>query len=156
MSDNRMSLFCLVDGEATANAFSVKVSSNDTVDDLKDLIKTKKTNDFSDIDANKLTLWRVSIPDDDDNNDDDSDDHDNDDDDSDDHDDRNDDEDSRIHLKNIPKKDKTKLKATLDLSDVFEPMSPELDLADDLSAGHQPKPLKKTKMIRVIVQRPSK
>ncbi|KAG0014548.1 hypothetical protein BGZ82_001722, partial [Podila clonocystis] len=31
--------------------------------DLKDLIKAKKTNDFSDIDADKLTLWRVSIPD---------------------------------------------------------------------------------------------
>ncbi|KAF9370047.1 hypothetical protein CPB97_003058, partial [Podila verticillata] len=90
-----------------------------------------------------LTLWRVSIRDNDD------------DDDNDDEDDE-DDEDSRIHLKNIPKKGKTKLKATLDLSDAFEPMSPELDLADDLSAGHQPKPLKKTKMIRVIVQRPSK
>ncbi|KAG0342727.1 hypothetical protein BG000_002072 [Podila horticola] len=62
MADNPMSLFCLVDGEATSNAFSIKISSNDTVDDLKNLIKARKTNDFSDIDADKLTLWRVSIP----------------------------------------------------------------------------------------------
>ncbi|KAF9294521.1 hypothetical protein BGZ74_011217, partial [Mortierella antarctica] len=67
MTDNHMSLFCLVDGEATSNAFSVKIPSNDTVDDLKGAIKAKKTNDFSDVDADKLTLWRVSISDDDDN-----------------------------------------------------------------------------------------
>ncbi|KAF9389902.1 hypothetical protein CPB97_010415 [Podila verticillata] len=62
MTDNRMSLFCLVDGEATSSAFSVKISSSDTVDDVKDLIKAKNSIAFSDIDANELTLWRVSIP----------------------------------------------------------------------------------------------
>ncbi|KAG0372990.1 hypothetical protein BGX24_012316 [Mortierella sp. AD032] len=35
-----------------------------TVYHLKDLIKAKKAIDFQDVDANKLTLWRVSIPDD--------------------------------------------------------------------------------------------
>ncbi|KAG0336120.1 hypothetical protein BG000_006920 [Podila horticola] len=54
-----LNLFCLVDGEATSNAFSIKVPSTDTVDDLKNLIKTKKANDFSNIDADKLTLWGV-------------------------------------------------------------------------------------------------
>lgn len=33
-------------------------SRDDSIGDLKILIKTEKTNDFSD----KLTLWRVSIP----------------------------------------------------------------------------------------------
>src|SRR5689334_9123738 len=67
MNDNHLTLFCLVDGEATSNAFSVKIPLSDTIDDLKGLIKTKKTNDFQDVDADKLTLWRVSIHDDDDN-----------------------------------------------------------------------------------------
>ncbi|KAF9560940.1 hypothetical protein EC968_005945 [Mortierella alpina] len=63
---NKMTLFCLVDGEATSHAFPVKVSLDDTIGDLKKLIKTEKAHDFSDIDANSLTLWKVSlsIPDD--------------------------------------------------------------------------------------------
>ncbi|KAF9119198.1 hypothetical protein BGX30_004017 [Mortierella sp. GBA39] len=39
---------------------------NDAVDDLKNLIKTKKAPRFDDVAADELTLWRVSIPDDDD------------------------------------------------------------------------------------------
>ena len=62
MPDNRITLFCLVDGEATSNAFSVKILSSGTVDDLKELIKTKKTNVFSNVDADQLTLWRVFHP----------------------------------------------------------------------------------------------
>ncbi|KAF9307972.1 hypothetical protein BG003_011801 [Podila horticola] len=62
MTDSCLTLFCLVDGASTFNAFCIKISSNDTVHDLKKLIKTENTNDFSDIDASKLTLWRVSIP----------------------------------------------------------------------------------------------
>ncbi|KAG0271415.1 hypothetical protein BGZ95_000771 [Linnemannia exigua] len=64
MTNNHISLFCLVDGEATSNAFPVKIESTKTIGELKDAIKAKKTNDFSDVDADKLTLWRVSIPDD--------------------------------------------------------------------------------------------
>ncbi|KAF9965921.1 hypothetical protein BGZ70_003799, partial [Mortierella alpina] len=48
-------------GEATCNAFSVKAPSSATVGDLKDLIKTKKTPRFDDVDADELTIWRVSI-----------------------------------------------------------------------------------------------
>ncbi|KAF9538454.1 hypothetical protein BGW38_009999, partial [Lunasporangiospora selenospora] len=59
---NNMSLFCLVDGEATSQAFSVEIDPSKTVDHLKKLIKAEKPNDFHDIDADKLTLWRVSIP----------------------------------------------------------------------------------------------
>jgi hypothetical protein len=62
MTDNHFTLFCLVDGETTSNAFSVEIGSTKTIGDLKKLIKTEKTNDFSDVDADKLTLWRVSIP----------------------------------------------------------------------------------------------
>ncbi|KAG0197378.1 hypothetical protein BGX28_009119, partial [Mortierella sp. GBA30] len=62
MTDNHLSLFCLVDGEATAYAFSVKILSSDTVDDLKKLIKAENAVDFTDVDAKNLTLWRVSIP----------------------------------------------------------------------------------------------
>ncbi|KAF8905174.1 hypothetical protein BGZ58_006417, partial [Dissophora ornata] len=62
MTDNGLSLFCLVDGDAMSNAFSVKATFTDTVDDLKGAIKVKKTNDFQDVDADKLTLWRVSLP----------------------------------------------------------------------------------------------
>ncbi|KAG0294132.1 hypothetical protein BGZ96_001754 [Linnemannia gamsii] len=62
MTEDRLNLFCLVDGEPQSNVFSVKPTPADTVDDLKKLIKTEKTNDFSDVDADKLTLWRVSIP----------------------------------------------------------------------------------------------
>ncbi|KAI8049520.1 hypothetical protein BDF22DRAFT_657730 [Syncephalis plumigaleata] len=59
--------FCVVDGESSFNAFSVKIASTKTVGNLKDLIKTEKSPEFNDIDANELILWRVSIPDDDDN-----------------------------------------------------------------------------------------
>ncbi|KAF9920790.1 hypothetical protein BGZ67_000991, partial [Mortierella alpina] len=61
-----MTLFCLVDGETLSRAFSVKIQPDDSVDDLKEFIKAKKAHDFSDIDANSLTLWKVSlsIPDD--------------------------------------------------------------------------------------------
>ena len=62
MDNNSLTLFCLVDGEATSNAFSIKIPSSGTVDDLKDLIKTKKVPEFDNIAADKLALWRVSIP----------------------------------------------------------------------------------------------
>ncbi|KAF9536435.1 hypothetical protein EC957_010987 [Mortierella hygrophila] len=62
MTDNHLTLFCLVDGEATSKAFSVKVPSSDTVDDLKELIKDKKPVDFEHVDANNLTLWHVAHP----------------------------------------------------------------------------------------------
>ncbi|KAG0345141.1 hypothetical protein BGZ54_005662, partial [Gamsiella multidivaricata] len=40
-------LFCLVSGDSVSSAFSVKV---------------EKAPELDDIDANELTLWRVSIP----------------------------------------------------------------------------------------------
>ncbi|KAF7730081.1 hypothetical protein EC973_003027 [Apophysomyces ossiformis] len=62
LTDIPFNLFCLVEGESMQRAFSVKVSSADTVHDLKDAIKAEKSPEFDDIDANKLTLWLVEIP----------------------------------------------------------------------------------------------
>jgi len=60
MTDNLVTLLCLVDGESTP--FPAEIESTKTIGQLKDVIKVKKTNEFSDVDADKLTLWKVSIP----------------------------------------------------------------------------------------------
>ncbi|KAG9064921.1 hypothetical protein KI688_003183 [Linnemannia hyalina] len=88
MTDNRLSQFCLVNGETTSNAFSIKIPSNDPVDDLKKLIKAE----------NQLTHWRVSIPDEDDN-------------------------DLPVLLDSVP--EKKKLKATTRLLKVFDTELPD-------------------------------
>ncbi|KAF9319579.1 hypothetical protein BG006_002966, partial [Podila minutissima] len=62
MTDNHRTLFCLVDGETPSSAFPVEIELTKTIGDLKKLIKTEKTNSFHDVDANELTLWRVSVP----------------------------------------------------------------------------------------------
>ncbi|KAG9060866.1 hypothetical protein KI688_007935 [Linnemannia hyalina] len=62
MTDNHLTLFCLVDGEATSNAFPAEIESITTIGDLKKLIKAEQSPDFDDNVANKLTLWRVFIP----------------------------------------------------------------------------------------------
>ncbi|KAG0274489.1 hypothetical protein BGZ97_010496, partial [Linnemannia gamsii] len=64
MTDNLLTLFCVVDGESTS--FPAVIDPTKTVGELKDEIKTKKANAFSEIDADQLTLWKVEIPDDDD------------------------------------------------------------------------------------------
>ncbi|KAG0060335.1 hypothetical protein BGZ89_012359 [Linnemannia elongata] len=99
MNNKCLTLFCLVDGQSTSNAFSVKIPLTDSVDDLKDLIKVKKTVDFNDIDADKLSIWRVSIPDDDDER--------------------------AILVDNVPESKRKKLKATTKLSRVFDTELPE-------------------------------
>ena len=60
MTDNLLTLFCLVDGDKTS--FEIDIDPTKTVARLKDLIKEKKSNDLSDVDADQLTLWKVSIP----------------------------------------------------------------------------------------------
>ncbi|KAI8357422.1 hypothetical protein B0O80DRAFT_287701 [Mortierella sp. GBAus27b] len=55
-------MWCLVSGMSLERAFSVKVSEDDTVYDLKEAIKAKIL-EFKDIGALQLTLWKVSIPD---------------------------------------------------------------------------------------------
>ncbi|KAG0271650.1 hypothetical protein BGZ95_000502 [Linnemannia exigua] len=93
MTDNRLSLFCLVDGQSTSNAFSVKPKLMDTIDDLKVLISARLEGDTL---SKDLTLWRVSIPisDEDDN-------------------------DLPVLLDTVLKKDKKKLSPATRLSKVF-------------------------------------
>ncbi|KAF8923608.1 hypothetical protein BGZ58_002744, partial [Dissophora ornata] len=95
MADTRLTLFCLVDGDTTSHAFPLSASTTFTVGELKELIKSKKTNDFSDVDADKLTLWRVSIPITDD------------------------DDESPILLSNVANNDKKKLGPATDVAEVF-------------------------------------
>ncbi|KAG0039904.1 hypothetical protein BGZ82_006161 [Podila clonocystis] len=101
MADNHLTLFCLVDGEATSNAFSVEIDSSKTVDGLKKLIKTENPDTFNGVDAKELTLWRVSVPD------------------------ADDDEDLPILLDKIPGKDRKKLQVTTKPSKVFIGELPE-------------------------------
>ncbi|KAF9278412.1 hypothetical protein BGZ88_000583 [Linnemannia elongata] len=63
MNNNPLTLFCLVDGEATSQAFPVEIESTKTTGNLKQRIKTEKTPRFDDVASDELTLWRVSIPD---------------------------------------------------------------------------------------------
>lgn len=88
MNELRLNLFCLVDGEPQSNVFSVKPTPADNVDNLKNLIKSALSPQFDDIAAKYLTLWSVSIPDDDD------------------------DDEIPIVLGNVNNKDKKKLRAT--------------------------------------------
>ena len=57
-------LFCLVKGNTIANAFSVKISRDEPISELKKAIKAEKQNDFASVGTGKLKLWKVTIPDD--------------------------------------------------------------------------------------------
>ena len=59
-----ITLFCLVKGNTTANAFEVDIEKGKSISHLKKVIKAEKQNDFTSIDADKLKLWKVTIPDD--------------------------------------------------------------------------------------------
>ncbi|KAG0053356.1 hypothetical protein BGZ83_001250 [Gryganskiella cystojenkinii] len=64
MTDKSLTLFCVVDGESVSNAFDIAIESAKTVSDFKMAIKHEKAPRFDDIAADKLILWRVSIPED--------------------------------------------------------------------------------------------
>ena len=59
-----ITLFCLVKGNTTANAFSVKISRDEPISELKDAIKAKKAPEFDNFPADRLKLWKKEIPDD--------------------------------------------------------------------------------------------
>jgi hypothetical protein len=99
MTDNFLTLFCIVDGESTS--FPAVIDPTKTVGELKDEIKTKKAPEFDDIAADKLSLWKVEIPDDDD------------------------DEEIPILLNAVSTKDKKKLKASRELKKFFTEPPPK-------------------------------
>ena len=57
-------LFCLEKGKTPAaqHAFPVNISREETVGDLKKLIKAEKTPHFDNFPADNLRLWQVEIP----------------------------------------------------------------------------------------------
>src|SRR6266496_856551 len=57
-----ITLLCLVKGNTTANAFSVKISGDEPISELKDAIKAKKAPEFDNFPADRLKLWKVTIP----------------------------------------------------------------------------------------------
>ncbi|KAF9163681.1 hypothetical protein DFQ26_002274, partial [Actinomortierella ambigua] len=57
-----LTLFCIVDGASTSRAFPVKISPDDSIGDLKNLIKAKIPDTLNGVDAKDLTLWHVSNP----------------------------------------------------------------------------------------------
>ncbi|KAF9120397.1 hypothetical protein BGX30_003197, partial [Mortierella sp. GBA39] len=99
MTEDRLNLLCLDDGEPQSNVFSVKATPTDTVDDLRVLISAKRLG--IDTLSKDLTLWRVSIPDDDD------------------------DDEIPVVLDNVINKDQKKLRTTRELSDVWKDKPPK-------------------------------
>ena len=56
-----ITLLCLVKGNKTTNAFSVKISRNEPISELKKAIKAEKASEFDNFPADKLKLWKVTI-----------------------------------------------------------------------------------------------
>jgi hypothetical protein len=56
-----LKLFVYVIGLGSSS-FSVRIRSSETVDDLKEAILKKKSHDLASIDADRLTLYRVTLP----------------------------------------------------------------------------------------------
>ena len=59
-----ITLLCLVKGNTLANAFPVDIDKDQLVGHLKDAIKVKKSPEFDNFSADRLKLWKVMIPDD--------------------------------------------------------------------------------------------
>jgi len=57
-----ITIFCLVHGDSAEHAFPIRIAKTFLIGDLKDMIKEKRHNDFHNIDADKLVLWKVNIP----------------------------------------------------------------------------------------------
>ncbi|KAF9081985.1 hypothetical protein BGX27_004680, partial [Mortierella sp. AM989] len=61
MTTQKIKLFCILDGDSSA--FPVKLDSDDTIGELKKAIKEEKKPRLDDIDADKLLLYQIAIPD---------------------------------------------------------------------------------------------
>ncbi|KAF8921659.1 hypothetical protein BGZ58_004055, partial [Dissophora ornata] len=103
MTDNLLTLNCLVEGDPISKVFALTASSTETVGQLRSSIHRSKPVWFKDLEAEDLTLWRVSIPDTDDD----------------------DDDEAPILLNIVLTKDKKKLKATRELSEFYTATPPK-------------------------------
>src|SRR3954451_7614579 len=56
-----ITLFCLVKGNTTANAFEVNIEKDKSVGHLKKVIKAEKAPEFDNFPADRLKLWKVEI-----------------------------------------------------------------------------------------------
>src|SRR6266496_3691534 len=57
-----ITLFCLVKGNTTANAFEVNIEKDKSISHLKKVIKAEQPQTFANVDAKDLKLWKVEIP----------------------------------------------------------------------------------------------
>ncbi|KAG8219098.1 hypothetical protein J3R82DRAFT_4861 [Butyriboletus roseoflavus] len=57
-----LQLNCIVLGNDPCQSFIIRIAGMANVDDLKELIKQRKVNDFHNIDVNNLDLYEVSLP----------------------------------------------------------------------------------------------
>jgi hypothetical protein len=60
-----LSLNCLVLGDDLKKVFTLKIPKTENVSILKDLIKEKNSSLFGNVDSKNIDLWSVSIPTDD-------------------------------------------------------------------------------------------
>ncbi|KAF8930930.1 hypothetical protein BGZ47_000325 [Haplosporangium gracile] len=66
MATNTLTLFCLISGDSSSCAFKVRIlDTHADISDLKKAIIGESPGAFEHVDAKDLVLWRVSIPDDD-------------------------------------------------------------------------------------------
>ncbi|CAG8518905.1 356_t:CDS:2 [Paraglomus brasilianum] len=56
-----LKLFCLVQGNAIAQAFPLSINRNENIGQLKKAIKAKKIPEFNFFDADRLKIWKVQI-----------------------------------------------------------------------------------------------
>ncbi|GET59098.1 kinase-like domain-containing protein [Rhizophagus irregularis DAOM 181602=DAOM 197198] len=57
-----ITLLCLVKGNTTASAFPIDINKDQLVGHLKKVIKAEKAPEFDNFPADKLRLWKVTIP----------------------------------------------------------------------------------------------
>ncbi|RIA87993.1 hypothetical protein C1645_853321 [Glomus cerebriforme] len=57
-----ITLFCLVKGNTSEKAFSVKINKDEPISELKKAIKAEKHKSFHGVEADELKLWKVNIP----------------------------------------------------------------------------------------------
>ena len=57
-----LQLFCYLKGDHYKRAFRVTIGMEESVDDLKEVIKERMKPSFDHIPANSLVLWNVKIP----------------------------------------------------------------------------------------------